>query len=78
MSHVYHDDLKGIVLYDGCGECEEQATRLWELDVDQLRTVAALDRYGAGHESYSDRKALETLELYARLVADSGITEDDE
>ena len=76
MTHAYHGDLKGIVLYDGCDECETRATRLWEMDVDHLRGIAAL--YTRLPEaSYADRKALMTLELYARLVADSGITEED-
>ena len=72
MSHAYHDDLKGIVLYDGCDRCEEQTTRLWELDADTLRTVAALDKNQPA-VSHADRKARETLELYARIVADSGV-----
>ena len=77
MSHAYHGDLKGIVLFDGCDECENRATHLWEMDVDHLRGITAL--YARLPEaSYADRKALMTLELYARLVTDSGINEDSE
>ena len=73
MAHAYHGDLKGIVLYDGCMACENRTEKLWEIDPDNLRRLAALDRFGSGHESYADRKALETLQVYARIVAASGI-----
>ena len=72
--HADHEKLKGIVLYDHCDECEAQTTRLWELDTDTLRTVAALDKNQPA-VSHADRKARKTLELYARIVTDSGVLE---
>ena len=82
MRHAYHGDLKGIILFDGCDECETRATRLWEMDIYTLRAIAALDKFeiannGTGGASHADRKALETLELYARIVDASGILEED-
>ena len=54
-----------------------RATRIWELDGNNLLRLGALGMsetlVGTSH---ADRKALETLELYARLVADSGILEE--
>ena len=77
MTHAYHGDLKGIVLYDGCMECENRATRIWELDGSNLLRLGALGMSNnITGASYADRKALETLKLYARIVVASGITEE--
>jgi len=77
--HVYHDDLKGIVLFDGCHECESRVNaplgKLWELDAGNLQTLADLATgIGTDGMSHADRAAIQNLRLMARIVFQSGIS----
>lgn len=82
MTHRYHGDLVGIVLYDGCDECEARA-RDWgwmsAIDNNNLKTLAQLAEFGPDKTevmSWADRKAIDNLRYMGRVVFASGITEE--
>lgn len=83
MSHDYHGDLKGVVLRDGCEECEDRASRLDGLaslddhDLWTLANMAHLERLGTPLTlSNADHRAIDNLRLMGRIVFRSGITEE--
>lgn len=77
MSHAPHDGLRGVVLYDGCQECENRVDKLWKLDQNNLQRLARLIYEGDENVSRADGKAMETLRLWARVVFASMITYQD-
>lgn len=84
MSHDPHDHLKGIVLFDGCFECESRAGKgldgLFELDESSLRILATYSGPGQRESSvlsYADRKAIDTLRAAGRVVFRSELREAD-
>lgn len=81
--HENHELLKGTILFDGCGRCEEigHEKRLWELDDDnlfRLGVMASRRNEPAMREIMSnvEHYAVDHLRLMARIVFKSGITQD--
>ena len=76
MSHRYHGDLRGIVLRDGCPECEGRRTNLDSLDNGNLRLLAILAENPAPEMSWVDEVAVDSLRRMARIVFRSEIKEE--
>ncbi len=76
MSHRYHGDLRGIVLRDGCDECEGRAATLIGIDDGNLRLLGVLAQKSAPEMGFADHKAVDTLRLFGRIVFRSEITEE--
>ena len=79
MSHAYHGDLKGTVLYDGCDECENRVRlpAMASLDNESLQTLVTINHHWQPvHISHAESVAYDNLRLYARIVFASGITEE--
>ncbi len=77
MSHRFHGDLKGIVLRDGCDECEGRSRSLIGIDEGNLRVLATLAAHPFPSEmSVSDETAIDSLRHMARIVFRSEITEE--
>ncbi len=80
MSHAYHGDLKGTVLYDGCDECENRVRlpAMASLDNNSLQTLVDINDVTAlpSALSHAESVAYDNLRLYARIVFASGITEE--
>jgi hypothetical protein len=81
MSHRYHGDLVGLVLRDGCEECEERADSilgLTALDSTNIRRIATMARMKPDEGmSLADDRAVSWLRLAGRIVFASGITEEE-
>ena len=83
MSHAYHGDLIGTVLYDDCEECESRTglPGMVHIDNTNLKTLATMAKLEASSEvaaqySVADWVAIGNLRLMARIVFASGITEE--
>ena len=79
MSHAYHGDLKGTVLYDGCDECENRVRlpAMASLDNNSLQTLVEVNTQDmVGYLSHAESVAYDNLRLYARIVFASGITKE--
>ena len=75
-SHAYHGDLKGLVLRDGCIECEGRRLDLHNIDDGNLRLLAILADHPAPEMSWVDEVAVDSLRQIARIVFRSGIKEE--
>lgn len=82
MSHAYHGDLIGTVLYDGCEECETRTglPGMVHIDNTNLQTLANMAELSSSEivaqNSIADWVAIGNLRLMARIVFASGITEE--
>lgn len=83
MTHAYHQ-LPRVVLGDDCEECRRRASDiegLASLDAGNLRLLGELaNDLAVGRPrpdaSTADMRAVENLRLAARIVYESGITEE--
>lgn len=79
MSHAYHGDLKGVVLREGCSECEVRADRdlygLTSLDPQSLAKLRNIYEGGplADEASALDRKAANTLSIVLVVAQRAGL-----